>query len=130
MAGLKASDDFIASEFKDFQEIKLTGTNANGTNQFDKIYKDPNTGKFIIVEAKGGASSLGTRTLADKRVVMQGTKEYFDDILLELKDLDPALHSQINIALGKGNIDYLLVHQKFDKAGNLLPTEVSKFKIN
>jgi hypothetical protein len=61
---------------------------------------------------------------------MQGTKEYFDDILLELKKTNPALADEIKAAKGLGEVDYLLVHQKFDKAGNLLPTEVSKFKID
>ena len=32
-------------------------------------------------------------------------------------------------AIFDGKVDYLKVHQKFDKKGNLLPTEVQKFKI-
>ena len=39
------------------------------------------------------------------------------------------LLKELKEAIGDGKLDYLKVHQKFDKNGKLLPTEVQKFKI-
>ena len=40
------------------------------------------------------------------------------------------LLEELGEAIDSGNVDYLKVHQKFDKKGNILPTEVQKFKIS
>ena len=39
------------------------------------------------------------------------------------------LLEELGEAIDSGNVDYLKVHQKFDKKGKILPTEVQKFKI-
>ncbi|WP_235006305.1 hypothetical protein [Nocardiopsis sp. JB363] len=70
-----------------------TSENApkNGNDQFDQIWRTDDGG-FIIVEAKGSLeTSLGERTIKvgdgenELKRVSQGSREYFDDILREMK---------------------------------------------
>lgn len=58
---------------------------------------------------------------------MQGTKQYFDDIVKNMSDKD--LADELEFALRNDMLNYLMIHQKFDNLGNLKPTEISKFNI-
>ena len=130
------ADDIIRKNYKikdditvDLKPINKDGVKYDGPNQFDKVYRTEDGG-FVIIEAKGGASSLGSR-----KGHQQGSKKYLEDLMGFLKDNrkespdSKKLLKNLENAIEKGKVDYLKVHQKFDKKGNLLPTEVQKFKI-
>ena len=130
------ADDIIRKNYKikdditvDLKPINKDGVKYDGPNQFDKVYRTEDGG-FVIVEAKGGASSLGSR-----KGHQQGSKEYLEDLMGFLKDNRKGspdakkLLKELDDAIFDGKVDYLKVHQKFDKKGNILPTEVQKFKI-
>ncbi|MGF1723825.1 hypothetical protein [Photobacterium nomapromontoriensis] len=55
-------------------------------NQFDQIWQTAD-GKLIIVEAKGGTATLGTRTVTSiNKRAEQGTPEYKDSIIDAMED--------------------------------------------
>jgi hypothetical protein len=82
--GEKAGETFVQGHFKDAERIYPPPGLKNPPSrpyEFDQVYKakDPDTGKevFVVVEAKGGGSPLGTREAGGVKVE-QGTPEYFD----------------------------------------------------
>lgn len=126
----KRAHQIVRKEFDEFSDItdKLRPRSNSQTRQFDKIYHDPKTNRFVIIEAKGGSSPLGAA-----KGNQQGTSEYFDELVNYLgkarKDSEDLI-KKLEKAKDRGELDYLLVKQKFDvKTGELLPTEVQKFKL-
>ncbi|WP_166115334.1 hypothetical protein [Pseudoalteromonas sp. Z9A5] len=78
----------MAQEHPEFKEIpsQLPGKGKQG--QFDLIYykEDKNTGKIITVEAKGGASTKGSRKTMFNKQAEQGSPEYRDSITLNMEE--------------------------------------------
>ena len=97
----------------------------------DKVYKGAD-GKIIVVEAKGGASTLGSRKGADGLRHQQGTGTYLDSILSSMEKKGASnqeildIVEKIRVAKDAGNMEYLLVQQPI-KDGLLVPMKVSKF---
>ncbi|TQK44371.1 hypothetical protein FBY35_5874 [Streptomyces sp. SLBN-118] len=88
---------------------------ANGNDQFDQVWRRED-GSYVVVEAKSSVNTdLGARNLADGKRVMQGTKEYFNDILREMRErgrYNPSerrLARELKKALAQGKLDYILV---------------------
>ena len=85
--GELAAQEYMAQRHPEYVQEKL-GTGSQ-RDVFDQVYTytDPETGveKFIIVEAKGGKSPLGSRRVhgGGKRAE-QGTREYFDEIVAKM----------------------------------------------
>lgn len=95
-------------------QLEISGP-KNGTAQFDQIWRREDGG-YVVVEAKSSASTqLGERRLADGVRVSQGTKEYFESILTEMRRRGLAnaeeakLARELRRALEKGKLDYVLV---------------------
>ncbi|MFI9806672.1 hypothetical protein ACIHEJ_20320 [Streptomyces sp. NPDC052301] len=102
---------------------------AFGNNRFDQVYKTPD-GRYVVVEAKGSTKArLGVRKGHSGRLVTQGSREYFETILAEMKKratvyqrkgmLDQAraekrLAGELQTALDDNNVDYVLVQAKAD----------------
>ena len=64
---------------------------GNGNDQFDQIWETADGDGFVIVEAKSSLKTeLGERIVHDEqgrpKLVRQGSREYFDDILIEMED--------------------------------------------
>ena len=82
-----SAQEYMAQRHPEYVQEKL-GTGSQ-RDVFDQVYTytDPETGveKFIIVEAKGGKSPLGSRRVhgGGKRAE-QGTREYFDEIVAKM----------------------------------------------
>ncbi|MFN8444200.1 MAG: hypothetical protein U0175_25685 [Caldilineaceae bacterium] len=110
-----------------------------GANALDQVFEMPNPPPLLlIVEAKGGGSTLGTRTgvgsAAGKRV-QQGTRAYLES-LVEFMDQPnrPAserlLAARIRQALATpGGIEYVEVRQPLGDNGELQAMQVNKFNI-
>ncbi|MGI2169984.1 hypothetical protein ACROAE_07270 [Shewanella sp. MF05960] len=134
---------------KGFKEIasQLPGEGKQG--QFDLIYYNEKTGQIITVEAKGGGSTLGSRKGLDGRQVQQGTPEYRDSIIKNMRKKtqdaldddrygnDKAFTKQVDDLaetvdkLEDAKKDELIsskkVSQKLHKDGSLAKTKTSDF---
>lgn len=99
--------------------------------EFDRIYQAPD-GTIRIVEAKGGSSPLSGRKTPEG-YAQQGTVQYYESILsamdnsgkIELENLA----NTIRIAKQNGKLEYWLIRQDFDNAGNLKDIYANKFPI-
>ncbi|MFT2017281.1 hypothetical protein ACMA1D_15765 [Streptomyces sp. 796.1] len=107
-----------------------------GNNRFDQIYEDAN-GRFIVVEAKGSTTTrLGYRKSYRGRLVNQGTREYFQTIVYEMRKRaetgrnphETRLAEELEIALYDGRVDYLLIKAKSTK-GQYSGYEMQQFDV-
>lgn len=119
-----------------FPDAVRIDNRATGNNRFDQIWKTED-GHYIIVEAKGGPhTQLGDRQVGGGIRAMQGTREYFDSILEEMRTRgfhDPqeaALRRELQKALKQGDVSYLLVKGKDDGAGQYAGYLMKYFNID
>ncbi|MFH8368745.1 hypothetical protein [Streptomyces sp. NPDC018031] len=87
----------------------------NGNDQFDQVWRREDGG-FVVVEAKGGVKTdLGHRNMPDGTRANQGTRQYFNDILREMRERgrenlqERRLARELKMALSQGKLDYILV---------------------
>ncbi|MFB8249568.1 hypothetical protein ACFC5X_31575, partial [Streptomyces sp. NPDC055952] len=110
---------------------------ANGNDQFDQLWRREDGG-FVVVEAKSTVDTrLGKRdvpTPDGKRAAMQGTREYFMDILAHMRSRgrdfpsERELARELKTALAQGKVDYILVKGKVD-GGQYAGYEKQQFDI-
>ncbi|MFF3566737.1 hypothetical protein ACFYXQ_03030 [Nocardia jiangxiensis] len=88
---------------------------GNGNDQFDQVYKLPD-GKYVVVECKSSVDTeLGARWTRDGLRVSQGRREYFLDILEEMRERGEEYPHELDLAdeleeaLNNGDVDYILV---------------------
>lgn len=91
---------------------------ANGNDQFDQVWKRED-GSFVVVEAKSSVKTeLGQRNLPSGFSARQGSREYFEDILREMRKRgrtnlnERRLYKELSAALKQGKIEYILVKGK------------------
>jgi|GEM_PF-2903622 len=113
-------------ESKGWQRLDIDGEPPGKQGKFDRIYAEFDAdGDLInlhIVEAKGGGSTLGARTISDGTVAQQGTKQYQDNIIDILlgKDINDSLRNALENGLEEKLISYVLVNQKVDSKSNFV----------
>ncbi|MGW3421327.1 hypothetical protein [Streptomyces phaeochromogenes] len=109
-----AEHHVIPERYPNAERMELDGP-ANGNDQFDQVWRREDGG-YVVIEAKSSTSTkLGARNLPNGMRVSQGTREYFDDILSEMRvrgrrnpnELRLAL--ELKKALKSGKLDYVLV---------------------
>ncbi|MFF3337852.1 hypothetical protein [Streptomyces flavidovirens] len=91
----------------------------NGNDQFDQLWRREDGG-YVVVEAKSNVrTELGKRNLPDGFSARQGSKEYFLDILNEMRERglngnanETRLYNELLDALEEGKVDYILVKGK------------------
>lgn len=107
----------------------------NGNDQFDQVWRRRDGG-FAVVEAKSNVGTrLGSRQLPPPAGrAMQGSREYFLDILREMRGRgreypsERKLAKELAKALEQGKVDYILVKGKADGA-RFAGYEMAKFDI-
>ena len=108
--------------------VSATGGSAAG--EFDQVYKLSND-RMVIVEAKGGTSTLGSRQTGTTRS-QQGTPQYVQSIIdIMIPHWNPAVKATGNAlqdAKQAGTLDYYLVRQPIVN-GEAQDIVVKKFKI-
>ncbi|MGW2627995.1 toxin glutamine deamidase domain-containing protein [Streptomyces chattanoogensis] len=108
----------MASEHPEYKlyEIPRTG---NGSDQFDQIYEHKDKpGHFFVVEAKGPSATPSPRKGHSGRKVMQGTREYFETIIMAMAEGTPEQREaarKLKIAYALGNVQYALVTSKVEE---------------
>ncbi|MER6070920.1 hypothetical protein ABT187_19225, partial [Streptomyces sp. NPDC001817] len=87
----------------------------NGNDQFDQVWQRKDGG-YVVVEAKSSVNTeLGARNLPNGKRVSQGTREYFLDILEEMRKRgadhpsELELADRLEAALKDGKVDYIVV---------------------
>lgn len=95
---------------------------ANGNDQFDQVYRRDD-GRFVVVEAKSNVkTTLNSRQLPGGGSAMQGSREYFFDILRKMQERarahpsEGSLARELKTAQELGKLDYILVKGKSDGA--------------
>ncbi|MGR8007459.1 hypothetical protein [Streptomyces hypolithicus] len=91
----------------------------NGNDQFDQLWRREDGG-YVVVEAKSSVrTELGKRNLPNGFSARQGSKEYFLDILNEMRERglngngnETRLYNELLDALEDGKVDYILVKGK------------------
>ncbi|GHH37281.1 hypothetical protein [Streptomyces candidus] len=112
---------------------------AFGNNRFDQVYVDQN-GNFVVAEAKGSTgASLGDRIGHSGKRVEQGTREYFETILDEMKKrankkrdvVELKLQADLRQALDADppKVRYVLVKADSTKAGSYAGYQMKEFNI-
>ncbi|MDK1472967.1 hypothetical protein QNO07_05905 [Streptomyces sp. 549] len=132
LGDLAAEYHAMPDHYPDFTRVD---NKATGNNRFDQIWKGPD-GRYVVVEAKGSTKAqLGDRNGLNGRRVMQGTREYFETILQEMRTRtridaeEVALARELRIALDSGKVDYVLV--KADPNGSRYGGyQMKQFKID
>nr|WP_308406622.1 hypothetical protein [Streptomyces sp. AC555_RSS877] len=119
-----AERQFISEHYPNSTKETLYGP-ANGNDQFDQVWRREDGG-FVVVEAKSDITTdLGSRRIPPEDGggrAMQGTREYFKDILKEMRlrgrdhPSEDLLADELEMALAEGKLDYILVMGKSDGA--------------
>ncbi|MGW2719827.1 hypothetical protein [Streptomyces sp. NPDC001492] len=100
----------------------------NGNDQFDQLWSwtDEHGNKnFVVIESKSTVTTeLGKRQLPSGIDARQGSRDYFLDIMREMKQRgldgntnEKRLYKELSKALKHGNVDYILVKGKVTSAG-------------
>ncbi|WP_257004247.1 hypothetical protein [Streptomyces sp. SA15] len=131
-----AEHQFIPEHYPNSTKETLYGP-ANGNDQFDQVWRREDGG-FVVIEAKSNVSTkMGKRDipfLDGKRSAMQGSREYFMDILKQMENrgrkhpTEPRLAAELKIALAEGKVDYVLIKGKAD-GGRYAGYEKHQFNI-
>ncbi|MGE7389895.1 hypothetical protein ACQKM2_30890 [Streptomyces sp. NPDC004126] len=128
-----AREHAIPKEFPGAKEEKLHGPD-NGNDQFDQVYKHGD--RYVVVEAKSHVTTdLGERRIGGKRV-SQGTREYFEDILKQMKkrgrdiQSEKDLYEALKAALKADppRIDYVVV-KGADNTGTYAGYTIRRFDL-
>ncbi len=129
-AGELAGRAFVKTQYPKAKEIDATTSGGGKSGEFDLVYE--NSGAYIVVEAKGGTSPLGSRRTSDGKRAQQGSPEYFEAITEVMRtDSKPQivqLGADLHQAFHNGGVEYYMVRQKFngDTPGEII---VKKFQI-
>ncbi|MEM6721431.1 MAG: hypothetical protein AAF611_19045 [Bacteroidota bacterium] len=102
-----------------------------GPGVFDQVHKTKD-GKFVIVEAKGGSSTLGSAKHGTQRVE-QGSREYFDYIIQRMKDSGDAakvkMARDLKRAIKQKKVKFYKAQTPINSAGQAQSTILSEFII-
>ncbi len=86
-----------------------------GNDVPDLMFRDPATGRLVIVEAKGGEATLGNRLSADGTLlVQQGTQDYLRSLAAAMKRHPETLSLGLELEAAlvhPGSIDYFVIRQ-------------------
>ncbi|MFG2307164.1 hypothetical protein ACGFS9_00530 [Streptomyces sp. NPDC048566] len=109
-----AEHHVVPEHYPGYERMELDGP-KNGNDQFDQVWRHPD-GRMVVIEAKSSTrTTLGARNLPSGIRVSQGTREYFNDILREMRKRgkrnprEQELAEQLEEALADGKLDYIAV---------------------
>ena len=111
---------------------------GSGRGTVDKVYKNKR-GHLVVVEAKGGSSTLGSRIVKSSKVTgfgsraQQGTKPYLQDVAYEMIERggeDEKIGRMILDGIEDSNLEYLTIRQGFEADGSLAPIQTKHFDIS
>jgi hypothetical protein len=109
---------------------------TSGSGEFDQVWRVKNpdgTEKYVVVEAKGGSSSLGTRRV-EGRPAEQGSPEYFMEIVNVMsKAKNPQsreVAGELSDAVRDGKVDYLEVRARINPQGQATDIRSNEFDLS
>lgn len=103
---------------------------GSGSGTLDLVYKRSN-GHFVIIEAKGGGSSLGSRKVAKGVRAQQGTVAYLRSVLKEMqkKPGQKKIADELLKALNERKLRYFLSETPITNGGKTTLTKLTEFLI-
>ncbi len=128
--GEVGADAAIRAKLKGAEPLRAELPGGGKQGEFDLIYEQD--GKIYVVEAKGAGSDLTSRVVDGGLRAQQGTAEYFESIISNMKKAaretsDPQIRAELLDSLRKirraqksGNLNYMQVSQRLDVDGNLV----------
>ncbi|MGB8945894.1 MAG: hypothetical protein WCD21_37525 [Streptomyces sp.] len=136
----------IPEHYRGAQMEELAGP-KNGNDQFDQLWSltdESGKKKFIVIESKSTTTTqLGKRELPSGFDARQGSREYFLDIMREMRQrsLDNSypkeqrlnekrLYKALSKALKEGNVEYILVKGKVTSTGEYAGYQKWNFDIS
>lgn len=138
--GNQMAVDYMRSAYPNARRVYGDPSGRGRPGEFDFVYlierPPPERSIVIVVEAKGGSSSLGTRRVGGTEV-QQGTLPYMQDIARVMQphadtpELARALDAMLDNDPATGPIvRYLLVEAPLDASGSPRPGRVREFDIS
>jgi hypothetical protein len=108
--GEKAGDAFIAREYPGAEKLYPPAGPGSRSGDFDAVWKtkDPHTGHdiLVVVEAKGGSAGLGSRDIGGGVRAEQGSAQYFDSIVREMKKSGAPVADELEMARLTDSVRY------------------------
>ena len=107
---------------KGWVRLDVDGVPLGKQGKFDRIYEGPK-GEIHVIEAKGGSANFGARTTNLNKVAQQGSKEYRDDIIFNLRTklgVNHPLMLKVDDAIANDELLYVFVNQKTTAKGDYL----------
>ena len=134
LLGEKAGDTYMAAHFPGAEKMYPAAGAGSRSGDFDQIWRTSD-GKYVVVEAKGGGSGLGERTVAAGHRAQQGSSDYFDDIVRNMGGSRAGADAadELLAARAAGNVQYLEVRAPIGTKGGapaLRDIEVSEFNLS
>lgn len=120
-----ADASFIKDGFERVDELLAEALPGSGkSGKFDRLYRNPQTGEWKVVECKGGTSQPGgRRRKADGTNNEQGTEDYIRSIIEDLTAPGSTITAsqrdllgQLQSAIDGGKAQSYLLRQPFDDA--------------
>ncbi|MGR5195351.1 hypothetical protein ACPV4H_15765 [Vibrio rotiferianus] len=131
-----AADDFVRSKYPTAKLLHPEDIETSGSKpgDFDMVYEveEPPPGEIIVVEAKGGCSSLGSRKIGNE-AYQQGTSKYAATImsLMDCKKhgtTEKAAAKSIKSAIQDGiPIRYIHTQAEISSSGKVSNLEAKEF---
>jgi hypothetical protein len=139
--GDQAGRSFVQSRFGNQGQLRLRWPPAGKPStpgDFDQVWeltRPDGTKRYIVVEAKGGSSSLGTRMIENgSREAEQGNPRYFRDIAGVMSNPNASTQSQrvgqdLQRALSRGQVEYWEVRAPINGRGQSTDVQAREFDL-
>jgi hypothetical protein len=136
--GELAGESHIRAKYGDNAVLKWPPVGKGSTSgDFDQVWqvKDANgVEKYVVVEAKGGSSSLGTRKIASGQPAEQGSPEYFEEIIgVMAKAKNPQskqVARELREASKDGKVEYWEVRARINRQGQATDIKSREFDLS
>jgi hypothetical protein len=108
--GERAGDAFVAREFPGAEKLYPPAGAGSRSGDFDAVWKakDPHTGQdvLVVIEAKGGEAKLGSRDIGGGVRAEQGSAQYFDSIVQQMKKSGASAADELEMARLTDSVRY------------------------
>jgi hypothetical protein len=137
--GKLAGESFIKSKYGDKAVLKWPPAGKGSTaGDFDQVWavkQADGTEKYIVVEAKGGSSSLGTRKVnGGFNEAEQGNPKYFEEIAGVMAKASSSqskgIGNRLSKALDSGNVEYWEVRAPISSQGEATGIKAREFDLS
>jgi hypothetical protein len=134
--GELAGENYIRAKYGDNAVLEWGGPGkASASGDFDQVWKVKDANgkeKYIVIEAKGGSSSLGTRKTASGIEAEQGSPQYFRDIaqIMSRNSKSKKVGRELSQAFQDGQIEYWEIRARINQQGQATGIKSREFDLS